>query len=916
MSAAPVLTVWLQLLGLLASEVALVVVAAALLQRSTKSAWWRRTIWQVCVSSLLALPLFELSGAARGTAGWLGRIIRIGNGGSETGIAAGQSGGRVSALPLTDEFRGRVAEQFALNRQRETTAPSKTQSSVTLAQGPHPGLVTAADPKRNPSRLAPPENFSVPDSVGILWLGLIWLTGAALVVARGCVARVLFAFFRRRRWAVGDVALQNRVHELAGLLGINRRVRLVESARLSGPIVFGVLRPAIGLPAGFTKRFDTARQEAMLAHELAHLAEKDPFWYLLADLAAAIFWWHPLVWWARRQLHAASETAADEASLLVANGPGVLAQCLVELGAQLTQRRASAWVGVEGSGFQSGLGRRVERLIDLRGRSWSPPSRFRSIWAKIVGPAALVAAVILCTAWASPQAFTKGDPMKTMKQTWKRSLAAFALLASLGTDNDIVSAANAGDRSIDKKAAPANTKPTPAPDEQAAEDPSSKPAAETLVTKIYQHVDPAILAVSLKRAVSGPHSRIVPDTRTGQLIVVATEKELRDVDSLVDKLDKKPTGAVPEKGSAPGGPSPNYYYYNRLMLERYGLNPKDAAQTAKPPTKVSPNDLMRRRYGLPAAKKEKGRVESKLEEIVLDEVTFDSLSLPQVLQFLDEESRKRDPEKKGLNFLINPNATQATAATTIDPNTGQPIQTPPSEPLDMSSVIVRFNLPLRDVRLKDVLDAVVKVADKPVEYSIEDYGVVFSQRLKPSEGSGSVGASGPMPLQVRTFKVDADKLLPGMERAFGITSDPEKIRQTISEQEKSLADLLTRFTDKHPMVVEQREAIHALKESLKRKLSAQDGKAPETQVALRRLLTQLGINMDVPGKAVFYNDLTGILMVRATFEDLEIVKAAIETLGGSTGEQTAPQGSAKDGSVPFYQNEMMMRRYGLLPPKK
>ena len=843
MSAAPVLTVWLQLLGLLASEVALVVVAAALLQRSTKSAWWRRTIWQVCVSSLLALPLFELSGAARGTAGWLGRIIRIGNGGSETGIAAGQSGGRVSALPLTDEFRGRVAEQFALNRQPETTAPSKTQSSVTLAQGPHPGLVTAADPKRNPSRLAPPENFSVPDSVGILWLGLIWLTGAALVVARGCVARVLFAFFRRRRWAVGDVALQNRVHELAGLLGINRRVRLVESARLSGPIVFGVLRPAIGLPAGFTKRFDTARQEAMLAHELAHLAEKDPFWYLLADLAAAIFWWHPLVWWARRQLHAASETAADEASLLVANGPGVLAQCLVELGAQLTQRRASAWVGVEGSGFQSGLGRRVERLIDLRGRSWSPPSRFRSIWAKIVGPAALVAAVILCTAWASPQAFTKGDPMKTMKQTWKRSLAAFALLASLGTDNNIAPAASADNRPIEKKAVPADTKSTPAGDKPAAPDLASDTSAEE-------------------------SSRPTP------------------------------------------------FYYNRLMLERYGLMPKGSAQAAKPPTTVSPNDLMRRRYGLPAAKKEKGRVESKLEEIVLDEVTFDSLSLPQVLQFLDEESRKRDPEKKGLNFLINPNATQATAATTIDPNTGQPIQTPPSEPLDMSSVIVRFNLPLRDVRLKDVLDAVVKVADKPVEYSIEDYGVVFSQRLKPSDGSGSVGASGPMPLQVRTFKVDADKLLPGMERAFGITSDPEKIRQTISEQEKSLADLLTRFTDKHPMVVEQREAIHALKESLKRKLSAQDGKAPETQVALRRLLTQLGINMDVPGKAVFYNDLTGILMVRATFEDLEIVKAAIETLGGSTGEQTAPQGSAKDGSVPFYQNEMMMRRYGLLPPKK
>ena len=38
--------------------------------------------------------------------------------------------------------------------------------------------------------------------------------------------------------------------------------------------------------------------------------------------------------------------------------------------------------------------------------------------------------------------------------------------------------------------------------------------------------------------------------------------------------------------------------------------------------------------------------------------------------------------------------------------------------------------------------------------------------------------------------------------------------------------------------------------------------------------------MDVPSKAIFYNDLTGILMVRGTLEDLELVQAAVETLGG------------------------------------
>ena len=60
---------------------------AAFIQRFTKSAWWHRTIWQVCLLSLLALPLFELSGAARGAVGWLGRKIRFGNGRAAIAIA-------------------------------------------------------------------------------------------------------------------------------------------------------------------------------------------------------------------------------------------------------------------------------------------------------------------------------------------------------------------------------------------------------------------------------------------------------------------------------------------------------------------------------------------------------------------------------------------------------------------------------------------------------------------------------------------------------------------------------------------------------------------------------------------------------------------------------------------------------------
>ena len=162
--------------------------------------------------------------------------------------------------------------------------------------------------------------------------------GAGLVIARSCLAHALFALFRRHRQAASDAELLGRVEALARLLGIERRVHLVESPRLACPIVFGVFRPVIGLPTGFAERFSPVQQEAMLAHELAHLAAHDPVWYLLANWASAVLWWHPLVWWARQRLHAASEMAADEVSLLVVDGPVVLAECLAEMGARLTQQ--------------------------------------------------------------------------------------------------------------------------------------------------------------------------------------------------------------------------------------------------------------------------------------------------------------------------------------------------------------------------------------------------------------------------------------------------------------------------------------------------------------------------------------------------------------------------------------------------
>jgi hypothetical protein len=88
--------------------------------------------------------------------------------------------------------------------------------------------------------------------------------------------------------------------------------------------------------------------------------------------------------------------------------------------------------------------------------------------------------------------------------------------------------------------------------------------------------------------------------------------------------------------------------------------------------------------------------------------------------------------------------------------------------------------------------------------------------------------------------------------------------------------------------------LELLKAELEEK-KAERGKTNQArtiQQALRQLFSQLGVNMDDSNKAVFYNDLTGVLMVRATTDDLKVVQAAIETLGG-----TATAGRLRAASV-------------------
>ncbi len=139
-------------------------------------------------------------------------------------------------------------------------------------------------------------------------LAVAWGAGMVLLVASSLVRRRQQA--RRLRPAEGE-ALATSMAEatVAAALKVAPRALFGEVAT---PRVVGIVRPRLVLPEGIEERLGGSELEAVLAHELAHVARRDTLWQAFASVLAALFWFDPLVWIARRRLADEAEQACDE----------------------------------------------------------------------------------------------------------------------------------------------------------------------------------------------------------------------------------------------------------------------------------------------------------------------------------------------------------------------------------------------------------------------------------------------------------------------------------------------------------------------------------------------------------------------------------------------------------------------------
>jgi len=177
-----------------------------------------------------------------------------------------------------------------------------------------------------------------------------------------------------------------------------------------------------------------------------------------------------------------------------------------------------------------------------------------------------------------------------------------------------------------------------------------------------------------------------------------------------------------------------------------------------PPVKRDlPVPNMMARTNLVNTSKGRQRIYNKLDTIVMGEVTYDSLPLGGVIEQINKDAKARDPEKRGLNFIINSAIDPVPPPPPgVDPATGLPVAAAAVGQDDISSTIIKLVPPLSGLTLHQVLDAIVKVAEHPIKYSIEDYAIVFSLR-----------ATETLMLHSRTFRIDPNTFMQGMQGITG-----------------------------------------------------------------------------------------------------------------------------------------------------
>jgi len=238
--------------------------------------------------------------------------------------------------------------------------------------------------------------YAAPAGSGATWTALAadWLLMAYAVPALVLIALTLLALFRlvlltARARAVTDDHWLEALTTTRQRSGITKSAILLVSHEIASPVSWGALRPKILLNTDVLGARGDA--DAILAHELAHVARADWLKLMLVRVSVAMFWFNPFVWQLARVAHQLREEAADDAVLGADIEDTTYASLLVS---SARHQPSGLLLGAHDvAPARNSLAQRVRRVLDRGLNRSASGTRWTAVMG--VGAAALTAPLMI-----------------------------------------------------------------------------------------------------------------------------------------------------------------------------------------------------------------------------------------------------------------------------------------------------------------------------------------------------------------------------------------------------------------------------------------------------------------------------------------------------------------------------------------
>lgn len=211
-------------------------------------------------------------------------------------------------------------------------------------------------------------------------MALCYFACCALLLARLVCGTWVAHRLRRTATPVSDDSIIAMLHRQSKQLGLRVIPRVAWCAEVSIPLVIGVFKPMVLLPAASATGLSPDQLQALITHELAHIYRYDLLVNLLQRIVESMLFFHPVVWYISRRISSEREHACDE--MVLATGCERLryADALVRMAELSTSMRrpgqsapatSLAAAGTNSSEFK----RRVLKVLSVPTTSQLRPSR-------------------------------------------------------------------------------------------------------------------------------------------------------------------------------------------------------------------------------------------------------------------------------------------------------------------------------------------------------------------------------------------------------------------------------------------------------------------------------------------------------------------------------------------------------------